>query len=67
MRLKLEWRPVAIAFMAAPPADLPRVDRPCRPAVPIGSTPPRDAVSTQQPEDHYGCTVGALHAQRDAA
>jgi uncharacterized protein (DUF169 family) len=58
--LKLEWRPVAIAFMAAPPADLPRVDR----ALPAGCAYWKHASEGRgfytTAEDHYGCTVGAF-------
>jgi uncharacterized protein (DUF169 family) len=58
--LKLEWRPVAIAFMAEPPADLPRVDR----ALPAGCAYWKHASEGRgfytTAEDHYGCTVGAF-------
>jgi len=58
--LKLEWRPVAIAFMAAPPPGLPRVDR----ALPAGCAYSKRASEEggfyTTAEDHYGCTVGAF-------
>jgi uncharacterized protein (DUF169 family) len=58
--LKLEWRPVAIAFMAAPPPGLPRVDR----ALPAGCAYWKHASEGRgfytTAEDHYGCTVGAF-------
>jgi uncharacterized protein (DUF169 family) len=58
--LKLEWRPVAIAFMAAPPPGLPRVDR----ALPAGCAYWKQASEEggfyTTAEDHYGCTVGAF-------
>ena len=58
--LKLEWRPVAIAFMAAPPPGLPRVDR----TLPAGCAYWKQASEEggfyTTAEDHYGCTVGAF-------
>jgi uncharacterized protein (DUF169 family) len=58
--LKLEWRPVAIAFLSAPPPDLPRVDR----ALPAGCAYWKHASEGRgfytTTEDHYGCTVGAF-------
>jgi uncharacterized protein (DUF169 family) len=58
--LKLEWRPVAIAFMAAPPPGLPRVER----ALPAGCAYWKHASEGRgfytTAEDHYGCTVGAF-------
>jgi uncharacterized protein (DUF169 family) len=58
--LSLEWKPVAIGFMTAPPADLPRVDR----AMPAGCAYWKRASEGHgfytTPEDHYGCTVGAF-------
>jgi uncharacterized protein (DUF169 family) len=58
--LNLEWRPVAIAFMSAPPAGLPRVDR----ALPAGCAYWKHASEGHcfytTPEDHYNCTVGAF-------
>jgi len=57
--LNLEWRPVAVAFLTAPPAGLPRVDR----ALPAGCAYWKHASEGHgfytTPEDHYGCTVGA--------
>jgi uncharacterized protein (DUF169 family) len=58
--LNLEWRPVAIAFMAAPPPGLPRVER----ALPAGCAYWKHASEGRgfytTAEDHYGCTVGAF-------
>jgi uncharacterized protein (DUF169 family) len=58
--LKLQWRPVAIAFMSTPPAGLPRVDR----ALPAGCAYWKHASEGHgfytTPEDHYNCTVGAF-------
>src|SRR3954471_16081146 len=58
--LNLEWQPVAVGFMADPPAGLPRVDRP----LPAGCAYWKHASEGHgfytTPEDHYGCTVGAF-------
>jgi len=58
--LNLRWPPVAIAFMSAPPAGLPRVDR----ALPAGCAYWKHASEGHgfytTPEDHYNCTVGAF-------
>jgi uncharacterized protein (DUF169 family) len=59
-RLNLQWQPVAIAFMSAPPAELPRVAR----ALPAGCAYWKHASEGHgfytMPEDHYNCTVGAF-------
>ena len=58
--LNLEWHPVAVAFMTAPPAGLPRIGR----ALPAGCAYWKHASEGHgfytMPEDHYGCTVGAF-------
>jgi uncharacterized protein (DUF169 family) len=58
--LNLEWRPVAIAFMTAPPTGLRRVSQ----ALPAGCAYWKHASEGHSfftmPEDHYNCTVGAL-------
>jgi uncharacterized protein (DUF169 family) len=58
--LNLEWRPVAVAFMKAPPEGLSRVDR----ALPAGCAYWKHASEGHgfytTAEDHYGCTVGAF-------
>jgi uncharacterized protein (DUF169 family) len=58
--LNLQWQPVAIAFMAEPPAGLPRVDR----ALPAGCAYWKHASEGHafytKPEDHYNCTIGAF-------
>jgi len=58
--LNLQWQPVAIAFMSAPPAGLPRVER----ALPAGCAYWKHASEGHRfytmPEDHYNCTVGAF-------
>jgi uncharacterized protein (DUF169 family) len=58
--LNLAWQPVAIAFMAEPPAGLPRVER----SLPAGCAYWKRASEGggfyTTPEDHQGCTVGAF-------
>ena len=58
--LNLAWQPVAVGFMSAPPAGLPRVDRP----LPAGCAYWKHASEGHgfytTPEDHYGCTVGSF-------
>jgi uncharacterized protein (DUF169 family) len=58
--LNFQWQPVAIAFMSAPPAGLPRVER----ALPAGCAYWKHASEGHgfytMPEDHYNCTVGAF-------
>jgi uncharacterized protein (DUF169 family) len=58
--LNLQWQPVAIAFMSAPPPGLPRVER----ALPAGCAYWKHASEGHafytMPEDHYNCPVGAF-------
>jgi uncharacterized protein (DUF169 family) len=56
----LEWRPVAIGFMAAPPPGLPHIDK----SLPAGCAYWKHAAQGHsfytQPEDHHNCPVGAF-------
>ena len=58
--LNLQWKPVAIAFMATAPAGLPRVNG----ALPAGCAYWKHASEGHRfyttPEDHYNCPVGAF-------
>jgi uncharacterized protein (DUF169 family) len=58
--LNLQWKPVAIGFMQAPPARLPRVDH----SLPAGCAYWKRASEGHSfyttPEDHYNCPVGAF-------
>jgi uncharacterized protein (DUF169 family) len=58
--LNLQWRPVAVAFMAAPPAGLPRVDRPLPAGCAYWKHASEGSSFYTTPEDHYGCTVGSF-------
>jgi uncharacterized protein (DUF169 family) len=59
-RLKLNRPPVAVAFLAAPPSDLERIDRP----MPAGCSYWKHASDGHAfyttPEDHENCAVGAF-------
>jgi len=59
-RLKLKLPPVAVGFLAAPPADLRRIDRP----MPAGCSYWKHASEGHAfyttPEDHENCAVGAF-------
>jgi len=58
--LRLQWKPVAIAFMATAPSGLPRVSS----ALPAGCAYWKHASEGHAffttPEDHYNCAVGAF-------
>jgi uncharacterized protein (DUF169 family) len=58
--LNLQWQPVAIAFLSAPPPGLPRVEH----ALPAGCAYWKHASEGHRfyttAEDHYNCTVGAF-------
>jgi uncharacterized protein (DUF169 family) len=58
--LNLQWEPVAIGFMPAPPALLPRVDH----SLPAGCAYWKHASEGHSfyttPEDHFNCPVGAF-------
>jgi len=58
--LNLQWKPVAIGFMPAPPALLPRVDH----SLPAGCAYWKHASEGHAfyttPEDHFNCPVGAF-------
>jgi len=58
--LNLQWKPVAISFLAAPPALLPRVDH----SLPAGCAYWKYASEGHSfyttPEDHFNCPVGAF-------
>jgi uncharacterized protein (DUF169 family) len=58
--LKLQWSPVAIAFMATPPGLLPRVNQ----SLPAGCAYWKHASEGHSfyttPEDHFNCPVGAF-------
>ena len=58
--LNLQWKPVAIGFMATAPADLPRVNS----ALPAGCAYWKHASEGRgfytTPEDHYNCPIGAF-------
>ncbi|HKF65644.1 MAG TPA: DUF169 domain-containing protein, partial [Vicinamibacterales bacterium] len=58
--LNLQWKPVAIGFMPAPPALLPRVDH----SLPAGCAYWKYASEGRAfyttPEDHFNCPIGAF-------
>jgi uncharacterized protein (DUF169 family) len=58
--LQLQWNPVAVGFMATPPAALPRITG----ALPAGCAYWKHASEGHgfytTPEDHYNCPIGAF-------
>lgn len=59
-RINLSWQPVAIAFLAEPPAGLPRVDRPAAAGCGYWKLACDGRAFYTAAEDHYNCPVGAF-------
>ena len=58
--LKLQWQPVAIAFLAAAPAGLPRIDRALRAGCAYWKHASEGHGFYTTAEDHYYCPIGAF-------
>ena len=65
-RLNLSRPPVAVAFLATPPAGLPRVDRPPPAGCGYWKHASDGHAFYTTPEDHENCTGRGVHARRHA-